>query len=130
MNKEKILETKKAYEDKIQSAIAQALSFYEKDVVVNWSLDGTIIYLTKTSDQVINKYTLNVSDTDISITMLGYRIHKDANDSILAYENIPMSINAQTLNTLHQIITSIINSDPLEVTDATEAQTEAMEAHQ
>lgn len=113
MNKEQILETKKAYESKLSTELASALGMDTKNIVVDWSLDQTVINITQTDDTTTNVYTLTAKDNNVLLTMLGYKIHKSANGAIIAYEAMPMSIDMATLGGLNGIIMTVLNSDPL-----------------
>ena len=113
MNKELMLEMKKAYENKLSTELASALGMDVKNVVADWSLDQTVINITQADNTATNIYTLTAKDNNISLTMLGYKIHKSANGTIIAYEATPMSIDLTTLDALNGIVTNILNSDPL-----------------
>lgn len=113
MNKELILEMKKAYESKLSIELASALGMDAKDVVTDWSLDQTVVNITQASNTTTNIYTLTAKDNNISLTMLGYKIHKSTNGAIIAYEATPMSIDLTTLDALNGIVMNILNSDPL-----------------
>lgn len=113
MNKELILEMKNAYESKLNTELASALNIDAKDIVVDWSLDQTVINITRVYDTTTNIYTLTAKDNNVLLTMLGYKIYKAANGATIAYEAIPMSINMSTFSALDSIIMNILNSDPL-----------------
>ena len=112
MNKELILEMKKAYENKLSTELASALGMDTKNVVADWSLDQTVINITQADNTATNIYTLTAKDNSILLTMLGYKIHKAANGAIIAYEATPMSIDIATFGALNSIVMSILNSDP------------------
>ena len=113
MNKEQILEMKKAYESKLSTELASALGMDTKNIVADWSLDQTVISITQADDTVTNIYTLTAKDNNVLLTMLGYKIHKAANGAIIAYEATPMSIDIATLGALNSIVMTVLNSDPL-----------------
>lgn len=117
MNKELILEMKKAYESKLSAELASALGMDTKNVVADWSLDQTVINITQVDNTATNIYTLTAKDNNILLTMLGYKIHKSANGAIIAYEAMPMSIDMATFGALNSIVMNILNSDPLAVED-------------
>ena len=117
MNKELILEMKKAYESKLSAELASALGMDTKNVVADWSLDQTVINITQVDNTATNIYTLTAKDNNILLTMLGYKIHKAANGAIIAYEATPMSIDIATLGALNSIVMNILKSDPLAVED-------------
>lgn len=124
MNKEQILEMKKAYESKLSAELASALGMDAKNVVADWSLDQTVINITQISDTATNIYTLTAKDNAVLLTMLGYKIHHAANGAIIAYEATPMSIDLSTLGALNSIVMNILNSDPLAVPETDEAVVE------
>jgi hypothetical protein len=124
MNKELILEMKKAYESKLSTELASVLGMDAKNVVADWSLDQTVINITQASDTATNIYTLTAKDNNISLTMLGYKIHRGANGAIIAYEATPMSIDLSTLGALNSIVMNILNSDPLAIPENDEAVVE------
>ena len=113
MNKEQILEMKKAYESKLSTELASALGMDAKNIVADWSLDQTVISITQADDTATNIYTLTAKDNNVLLTMLGYKIHKSANGAIIAYEAMPMSIDMATFGALNSIVMSVLNSDPL-----------------
>ena len=76
MNKEQILEMKKAYESKLSTELASALGMDTKNIVADWSLDQTVISITQADDTATNIYTLTAKDNNVLLTMLGYKIHK------------------------------------------------------
>ena len=124
MNKELILEMKKAYENKLSTELASALGMDTKNVVADWSLDQTVINITQADNTATNIYTLTAKDNSILLTMLGYKIHKAANGAIIAYEATPMSIDIATFGALNSIVMSILNSDPLAAPETDEAVVE------
>ena len=124
MNKEQVLEMKKAYESKLSTELASALGMDAKNVVADWSLDQTVINITQADNTVTNIYTLTAKDNNVLLTMLGYKIHKAANGAIIAYEATPMSIDMSTLGALNDIVTNILNSDPLAAPEPDEAVVE------
>lgn len=121
MNKELILEMKKAYESKLSAELSSALGIDAKNVVADWSLDQTVINITQSDDTTTNIYTLTAKDNNVLLTMLGYKIHRATNGAIIAYEAMPMSIDVSTLGALNSIIMSILNSDPLAAPEPDEA---------
>lgn len=124
MNKELILEMKKAYESKLSTELASALGMDARNVVADWSLDQTVINITQASDTTTNIYTLTAKDNNISLTMLGYKVHRGTNGAIIAYEATPMSIDLATFNALNSIVMNILNSDPLAIPENDEAVVE------
>lgn len=124
MNKEQVLEMKKAYESKLSTELASALGMDAKNVVADWSLDQTVINITQADNTSTNIYTLTARDNNVLLTMLGYKIHKAANGAIIAYEATPMSIDMSTLGALNDIVTNILNSDPLAAPEPDEAVVE------
>ena len=124
MNKELILEMKKAYENKLSTELASALGMDTKNVVADWSLDQTVINITQADNTATNIYTLTAKDNSILLTMLGYKIHKAANGAIIAYEATPMSIDIATFGAHNSIVMSILNSDPLAAPETDEAVVE------
>ena len=128
MNKEQMLEIKKAYENKLSTELASVLGMDAKNVVADWSLDQTVINITQADNTTANIYTLTANDNSMSLTMFGYKIHKAANGAIIAYEAIPMTIDISTFGALNSIVMSILNSDPLAApeTDETDEADEAV----
>lgn len=124
MNKEQILETKKAYESKLSTELASALGIDAKNIVADWSLDQTVINITQADDTATNVYTLTAKDNNVLLTMLGYKIHKSANGAIIAYEAMPMSIDMATFGALNNIVMNTLNSDPLIVPETDKAVVE------
>jgi hypothetical protein len=124
MNKELILEMKKAYESKLSTELASALGMDTKNVVADWSLDQTVINITQVDNTATNIYTLTAKDNNILLTMLGYKTHKSANGAIIAYEATPMSIDIATFGALNSIVMNILNSDPLAIPENDEAVVE------
>ena len=124
MNKELMLEMKKAYESKLSTELASSLGMNAKNVVADWSLDQTVINITQIDNTATNIYTLTAKDNNILLTMLGYKIHKAANGAVIAYEAMPMSIDISTLGALNSIITNVLNSDPLAAPETDEAVVE------
>ena len=112
MNKEQMLEMKKAYENALVTQLAQGLGMEESQITADWSLERAIINITQSDSTATNIYTFTVRDNNLLLTMAGYKIHK-SNNIIAAYEIVPMSIDVNTLNTLNTAIMNILNSDPL-----------------
>ena len=124
MNKEQMLEMKKAYENKLSTELASALGMDTKNIVAEWSLDQTVINITQTDNNTTSIHTLTVKDNNILLTMFGYRIHQGASGAIIAYEATPMSIDISTLGALNSIVMNILNSDPLAAPETDEAVVE------
>jgi hypothetical protein len=112
MNKEQILEMKKAYENALVIQLAQALGMEESKVTAEWSLEQTVINIVQGDEIATNTYTLTAKDNNLLLTMMGCKIHK-SNNVIIAYEVMPMSIDIATFNALNALIMNILNSDPL-----------------
>ena len=112
MNKEQILEMKKAYENALITKLAETLGLELSQITAEWSLNQTVINITQGDKSVANVYTFTAQDNNLTLTMMGYRTHT-LNNKIIAYEVIPMSINVATLNTLYTLIMNVLNSDPL-----------------
>ena len=112
MNKKQMLEMKKAYESALVSQLAQALGLEESKVTAEWSLEQAIINIVQGDDLATNIYTFTAKDSNLLLTMMGYKTHK-SNNTIIAYEVMPMSIDVATLNALNALIMNVLNSDPL-----------------
>lgn len=123
MDKEQILEMKKAYENALVIQLAQALGMEESKVTAEWSLEQTVINIVQGDENITNTYIFTAQDNNLLLTMMGYKIHK-ANNAIIAYEVMPMSIDIATFNALNALIMNILNSDPLTAPETDEAVVE------
>lgn len=114
MNKEQMLEMKKAYEANLVLTLAQALGFKEEEIKAEWSLEKAIITITNVTRTTTNHYTFVAENNNVLLTMLGVKTHS-VNGTMIAFEALPMSIDTQTLNAITHMIMEVLNSDPMAI---------------